>query len=295
MLRKQIIYYRYWYYNDDRIYKELEGKIAVTPDDLKFIDIDANKDDFAQTTVFRLSDIKHSILVAGNHKRCYENRRDYLIYLHADYINRLNKTGDYDAEAIVDASDEWTKCTLDIMKGVFKTLKELPVSPKKGKPFVVDPDKAFGDLYAYLERELWKNHDAFVKRFLEMAVIEDDTPRAYPRQAKTIQGKSSSKENTDPSVRQNEFHKLVRKKEKLVPIMSYLHEHIDNLTGVEAFIYIQAAIDGKILDRPPYKAAHTEFPNIGKRANYDAYVGFRVKFNKRKDTLETIQSEMQAL
>ena len=145
MLRKQEILYRYWYYDDKRIYKELEGKIAVTPDDLKFIDIEANKDDFAQTTVYRLAEIKHSILTAGNHKRYYENRRDYLIYLHTDYINRINATGDYDAAGIIDASEEWVRSTVEIMKAVLQTLKEQPLTPKKGKPYIIDPVKAFGD------------------------------------------------------------------------------------------------------------------------------------------------------
>lgn len=296
MLRKQEILYRYWYYDDKRIYKELEGKIAVTPDDLKFIDIEANKDDFAQTTVYRLAEIKHSILTAGNHKRYYENRRDYLIYLHTDYINRINATGDYDAAGIIDASEEWVRSTVEIMKAVLQTLKEQPLTPKKGKPYVIDPVKAFGDLYDYLDRELWKHHEQFVKRFVEFAVIDDDTPRAYPKKAKNYPRVLHRADTTPaPPVPQNEFHKLVRKKEKLAQFMSYLHEHIDSLTGVEAFIYIQAAIDAKILDRPPYKVAEAEFPNIGKRANYDAYVGLNQKFHKRKDSLQTIREEILAL
>lgn len=295
MLRKQVILYRYWYYNDADIYKSLKHKIAVTQDDLKYIDIDANIDDFAQTTTFRLAKLKHTIMIAGDHRRCYEHRRDYLIYLHADYMNRLNETGDYDQEGIVEASENWTRTTLDVMEAVFRTLKEQPLPPKKGKPYVIDADKAFGDLLAYLDRELWKNHEDFSRRFLEMAVIDDDTPRNYPRTKPLAHAKAGKEQEIQAPSKTNEFRRLVRNKEKIDSVMSYLHSHIDELTGVEAFIYIQAAIDGKILDRPPYKAAHTEFPNIGKRANYDAYVGFRVKFNKRKDTLETIQAELQAL
>ncbi len=141
-------------------------------------------------------------------------------------------------------------------------------------------------------KELAKHQEDFARRFRESAVVTDIEDRRYPR-IPLQAARHNEQWQIEPA--EKEFHKLVRDKGKLPQMMSYLHDHIDSRTGVDAFIYIQAAIEARVIDRPPYKVAVAEFPGIGKRANYDAYIGMSIKFHKRKDTLDNIISELESL
>lgn len=92
-----------------------------------------------------------------------------------------------------------------------------------------------------------------------------------------------------------DFTTYIYNKAIAAPFLNYLHKNIDPRTGVPAFIYIQASIEAKIIERPPYKITASEFPNIGKRANYDTYIGSARNFRKHQDTLLTIIEEIQTL
>ena len=91
------------------------------------------------------------------------------------------------------------------------------------------------------------------------------------------------------------FHTCIYNKEHSSSLLRYLHENINSRTGVPAFLYIQAAIEAKVIERPPYKIAVAEFPNIGKRANYDSYIGSFRNFRQHQETLKTITDEIKTL
>ena len=91
------------------------------------------------------------------------------------------------------------------------------------------------------------------------------------------------------------FHTCIYNKEHSNSLLRYLHKNINSRTGVPAFLYIQAAIEAKVIERPPYKIAVAEFPNIGKRANYDSYIGSSRNFRQHQETLKTITDEIKTL
>lgn len=91
------------------------------------------------------------------------------------------------------------------------------------------------------------------------------------------------------------FHSCIYNKDHSSSLLRYLHGNIDTRTGVPAFLYIQAAIEAKVIERPPYKIAVAEFPNIGKRANYDSYIGSSRNFRQHQETLKTITDEIKTL
>ena len=92
-----------------------------------------------------------------------------------------------------------------------------------------------------------------------------------------------------------DFSTYVYNKEHIIPLLDYLHKQIDARTGVGAFLYIQAAIEAKVIERPPYKTVASEFPNIGKRANYDTYIGSSRNFRQHQNALHTLSEDILTL
>lgn len=69
------------------------------------------------------------------------------------------------------------------------------------------------------------------------------------------------------------FEYLIIKKKYKKELMAFLHEGIDGNTGAGALVYLQAAIDAGLVDKPTFKEMTSEFGDITKRSNYSALVG----------------------
>lgn len=94
------------------------------------------------------------------------------------------------------------------------------------------------------------------------------------------------------------FTYYIKDKAKAGKLMEYLHRHIDELYRVDAYLYLQAAIGGNALSRPPYAAAESEFPgHLGSDSMYNQYVGDADQFStkRRKTDLELAIQEIREL
>lgn len=78
-------------------------------------------------------------------------------------------------------------------------------------------------------------------------------------------------------------------------VLAKLHEWIDGRHKVKALVYIQAAFEARILEKPPYSAASVEFPGrLGSKSLYYAYVGDETAFTDLDDQ-ETIAIAIKRL
>ena len=69
------------------------------------------------------------------------------------------------------------------------------------------------------------------------------------------------------------FAEYIKVPEKAAEILEQLHKWIDGRRKVKALVYIQAAIEARVLDKPPYSAANAEFPGcLGSKSLYYAYL-----------------------
>lgn len=78
------------------------------------------------------------------------------------------------------------------------------------------------------------------------------------------------------------FADYVRVPEKSDEILAQLHLWIDKTYRVKALVYIKAAIEAKVLTRPPFVVADAEFPgHLGGQ-----YAGEPMSFAHEKDLME---------
>jgi len=74
-------------------------------------------------------------------------------------------------------------------------------------------------------------------------------------------------------------------------LLAYLHTHIDVLNRVDAYIYLQAAIDAGVLSRPPFNTAAAEFPgHLGSVSTYNQYVGDSSQFSTKRRMVDLEQA-----
>ena len=121
--------------------------------------------------------------------------------------------------------------------------------------------------------------------------LSDTMQETYTTMLKNLETDLSTYTKPQPA----DFSTYVYNKEHIIPLLDYLHKQIDARTGVAAFLYIQAAIEAKVIERPPYKTVASEFPNIGKRANYDTYIGSSRNFRQHQNALHTLSEDILTL
>lgn len=79
----------------------------------------------------------------------------------------------------------------------------------------------------------------------------------------------------------------IRVPEKAEEILAQLHRWIDKNYRVKALVYIKAAMNANIMERPPYIIAKEEFPgHLGARGLYYEYTNEPLAFRKANDLRE---------
>ena len=79
----------------------------------------------------------------------------------------------------------------------------------------------------------------------------------------------------------------IRVAEKAEEILAQLHRWIDKNYRVKALVYIKAAMNANIMERPPYIIAKEEFPgHLGARGLYYEYTNEPLAFRKANDLRE---------
>ena len=79
----------------------------------------------------------------------------------------------------------------------------------------------------------------------------------------------------------------IRIPEKAEEILAQLHRWIDKNYRVKALVYIKAAMNANIMERPPYIIAKEEFPgHLGARGLYYEYTNEPLAFRKANDLRE---------
>ena len=75
--------------------------------------------------------------------------------------------------------------------------------------------------------------------------------------------------------------------EKTDEILAQMHRWIDKTYRVKALVYIKAAIEARVLTRPPFVVADAEFPgHLGGQSLYYVYAGEPMSFAHEEDLEE---------
>lgn len=115
---------------------------------------------------------------------------------------------------------------------------------------------------------------------------------------KRLEAKDNSPTETAKTGRKKkDFAYYIRNKAAAPAILAQLHEWIDAFCGVEALVYIQAALDARVfIAKPPHAAAEEEFPGrMGARSMYYEYVGVAGAFEPYTDIIEEARERLIAL
>ena len=91
------------------------------------------------------------------------------------------------------------------------------------------------------------------------------------------------------------FVDYIRVPEKAEEILEQLHRWIDKTYRVKALVYIKAAIEARVLIRPPFVVADAEFPgHLGGQSLYYVYAGEPMSFAREED-LEELREAVAVL
>ena len=97
-------------------------------------------------------------------------------------------------------------------------------------------------------------------------------------------------DNVAKSARQEDekkFEDYIKAPENAEKIMERLHGWIDGKRKVKALVYIRAAMDARVLARPPFVVAEAEFPGcLGSKSLYYVYTSEPVAFASEEDLQE---------
>lgn len=93
--------------------------------------------------------------------------------------------------------------------------------------------------------------------------------------------------NTEAERPLRQFTEFIKTEEKAAEIRSQLHDWIDRTERVKALVYIKAAIEARVLSRPPFEVAAAEFlGSLGSKSLYYVYTGEPTAFTA--EDLETL-------
>lgn len=123
-----------------------------------------------------------------------------------------------------------------------------------------------------------------------MILLSDVLERLKRLEAKD----NSSLPSAKTGRKKKDFVYYIRNKAAASAILAQLHEWIDAFSGVEALVYIQAALDAKVfIAKPPHAAASEEFPGcMGARSMYYEYVGVAGAFEPYADIIEEVRDRL---
>ena len=90
------------------------------------------------------------------------------------------------------------------------------------------------------------------------------------------------------------FVEFIKTAEKAAEVLQHLHSWIDRAERVKALVYLKAAIEAKVLSRPPFEVAAAEFPGrLGSKSLYYVYTGEPLAFTE--EDLETLKEAKELL
>lgn len=260
------VYYDLWYGDLNRYRarrKALEGRLALTDDDLTYVDIEANDAAFADLLTFQLEDIKHTILIEGNHDRFLDTRVSFLQRQHASYINRLQDTGSTPIE-LVEGSEEWCENTKDVITSVLENLKTIPKNPKKGRPFTRDVDEAFEEVRLKFFRTIDRCHENLTNRILDTDWLEQTVSQEEEEQEEVPA--DSPKKTGKP---RKQFTDCVIDPKRQGEVTMLLQNLLKGKRGKDAYIIIAAAIKAGLITKPSHAALTEAFGNLGAESGYN--------------------------
>ena len=91
-----------------------------------------------------------------------------------------------------------------------------------------------------------------------------------------------------------QFVEFIKTAEKAAEILGQLHNWIDRAEKVKALVYLKAAIEARVVSRPPFEVAAAEFPGrLGSKSLYYVYTGEPLAFTE--DDLETLKEAKELL
>lgn len=75
-------------------------------------------------------------------------------------------------------------------------------------------------------------------------------------------------------------------------VLTQLHRWMDGRQKVKAILYIKAAIEARVLEKPPFVAADAEFPGcLGSKSLYYVYAGEPMAYNDEEDLEELTKAK----
>lgn len=90
------------------------------------------------------------------------------------------------------------------------------------------------------------------------------------------------------------FTEFIKTAGKAAEILSQLHGWIDRAERVKALVYLKAAIEARVLSRPPFEVAAAEFPDrLGSKSLYYVYTGEPPAFTA--EDMETLTEAKELL
>ena len=122
--------------------------------------------------------------------------------------------------------------------------------------------------------------------------IEDAA--AFWRPAANENAMARPSANTEALRPLRRFVEFIKTAEKAAEVLQHLHSWIDRAERVKALVYLKAAIEARVLSRPPFEVAAAEFPGrLGSKSLYYVYTGEPLAFTE--DDLETLKEAKELL
>ena len=127
---------------------------------------------------------------------------------------------------------------------------------------------------------------------VRLSKIEDAA--AFWRPAANENAMTRPPANTDALRPLRRFVDFIKTAEKAAEILNQLHDWIDRAERVKALVYLKAAIEARVLSRPPFEVAAAEFPGrLGSKSLYYVYTGEPLAFTE--EDLETLKEAKELL
>ena len=127
---------------------------------------------------------------------------------------------------------------------------------------------------------------------VRLSKIEDAAAFWRPTANENVMTRPSA--NTDALRPLRQFVEFIKTAEKAAEVLQHLHGWIDRVERVKALVYLKAAIEARVLSRPPFEVAAAEFPGrLGSKSLYYVYTGEPLAFTE--DDLETLKEAKELL
>ena len=125
-----------------------------------------------------------------------------------------------------------------------------------------------------------------------LSKIEDASAFWRPAANENAMARPAANAEAERPLRQ--FVEFIKTAEKAAEVLQHLHGWIDRVERVKALVYIKAAIEARVLSRPPFEVAAAEFPGrLGSKSLYYVYTGEPLAFTE--EDLDTLKEAKELL